>query len=141
MIVTLKPLDGHLIELLYKKLGWGGYSSVCIERSVSGRQCTGRIPQDPGEGIRQDLCVQSEGKSENQRGTISSGRREDFRERFTDSNCNYCLGKKGDGIVAFVSNGAWLDGNAQDGFRKSIENEFSKGYVFNLRGNCRKSGD
>lgn len=31
--------------------------------------------------------------------------------------------------MAFVSNGAWLDGNAQDGFRKSIENEFSKVYV------------
>ena len=128
-------------RIAIQKTRMGGYSSVCIERSVSGRQCTGRIPQDPGEGIRQDLCVQSEGKSENQRGTISSGRREDFRERFTDSNCNYCLGKKGDGIVAFVSNGAWLDGNAQDGFRKSIENEFSKVYVFNLRGNCRKSGD
>ena len=128
------------ITIQKTRLG-GGYNSICIQRSVSGRQCTGRIPQDSREGIRQDLCIQSEGKSENQRRTISSGRREDFRERFTDSNCNYCLGKKGDGIVAFVSNGAWLDGNAQDGFRKSIENEFSKVYVFNLRGNCRTSGE
>lgn len=43
--------------------------------------------------------------------------------------------------MAFVSNGSWLDGNAQDGFRKTMEKEFSKIYVFNLRGNCRTSGE
>lgn len=47
----------------------------------------------------------------------------------------------GGGIIAFVSNGAYLDGNAQDGFRKTIESEFSSIYVFNLRGNCRTSGE
>lgn len=45
------------------------------------------------------------------------------------------------GVIAFVSNGAWLDGNAQDGFRKTIEKEFYAIYVFNLRGNCRTSGE
>ena len=45
------------------------------------------------------------------------------------------------GIIAFVSNGAWLDGNAADGFRKSIEREFTAIYVFNLRGNQRTSGE
>ena len=49
------------------------------------------------------------------------------------------LGK--DGIVAFVSNGAWLDNNSFDGFRKSIEQEFAEIYVFNLRGNQRTSGE
>lgn len=49
--------------------------------------------------------------------------------------------KNGGGIIAFVSNGSWLDGNAQDGFRKTLEKEFSKIYVFNLRGNCRTSGE
>lgn len=34
------------------------------------------------------------------------------------------------GIVAFVSNAGWLDGNAMDGFRKCIEKEFSVIYVF-----------
>ena len=48
---------------------------------------------------------------------------------------------KDGGIVAFVSNGAWLDGNSQDGFRKCIEDEFSSIYVFNLRGNQRTSGE
>ena len=50
------------------------------------------------------------------------------------------LGKKG-GIIGFVTNGAWLDGNAQDGMRKCFEQEFSSIYVFNLRGNCRTSGE
>ena len=50
------------------------------------------------------------------------------------------LGKDG-GVVGFVTNGAWLDGNAQDGFRKCLEKEFSAIYVFNLRGNQRTSGE
>lgn len=45
------------------------------------------------------------------------------------------------GIICFVSNGAWLDGNGMDGFRKSLENEFTSIYVFNLRGNQRTSGE
>lgn len=44
------------------------------------------------------------------------------------------------GIICFVSNGGWLDGNSTVGFRKSIEKEFSSIYVFNLRGNARSSG-
>jgi predicted helicase len=50
------------------------------------------------------------------------------------------LGNEG-GVVAFVSNGAWLDGNNTDGFRKVLEEEFSSIYVFNLRGNQRTSGE
>ena len=45
------------------------------------------------------------------------------------------------GIICFVSNGAWLDGNSADGFRKSLEKEFTSIYVFNLRGNARTSGE
>ncbi|MFH6957216.1 DEAD/DEAH box helicase [Flavobacterium aquidurense] len=45
------------------------------------------------------------------------------------------------GVIAFISNGAWLDGNSTDGFRKSLEKEFSSIYVFNLRGNQRTSGE
>jgi predicted helicase len=40
-----------------------------------------------------------------------------------------------------VSNGAWLEGNSTDGFRKSLEKEFSSIWVFNLRGNQRTSGE
>lgn len=45
------------------------------------------------------------------------------------------------GIVAFISNGSWIDGKAQDGFRACLESEFSDIYVLNLRGNARTSGE
>lgn len=45
------------------------------------------------------------------------------------------------GVICFVSNGAWLDGNGMDGFRLSLEKEFTSIYVFNLRGNQRTSGE
>jgi predicted helicase len=45
------------------------------------------------------------------------------------------------GIICFISNGACLEGNSTDGFRKSLEKEFSSIYVFNLRGNQRTSGE
>jgi predicted helicase len=51
------------------------------------------------------------------------------------------LDTEGGGIIAFVSNGAWLDGNSTDGFRKTLEKEFSAIYIFNLRGNQRTSGE
>ena len=43
------------------------------------------------------------------------------------------LSKEHGGVIAFVSNGAWLDGNSTDGFRKTIEEEFSAIYVFNFK--------
>ena len=48
---------------------------------------------------------------------------------------------KDGGIVAFISNGAWIDGSAQEGVRRCFEKEFSSVYVFNLRGNARTSGE
>ena len=45
------------------------------------------------------------------------------------------------GIVAFISNGAWLDSAACDGMRRCLEEEFSSIYVLNLRGNQRTSGE
>ena len=50
------------------------------------------------------------------------------------------LSKEG-GVIGFVTNGSWIDGNGMDGFRKSLEREFSSIYVFNLRGNQRTSGE
>lgn len=51
------------------------------------------------------------------------------------------LDKEHGGIICFVSNGSWIDGNSQDGFRKHLEKEFSNIYVFNLRGNARTQGE
>ena len=51
------------------------------------------------------------------------------------------MNKEEGGVVAFISNGAWIDGNANDGFRKCLEREFAAIYVLNLRGNARTTGE
>ncbi|WP_029759328.1 DEAD/DEAH box helicase [Fusobacterium nucleatum] len=51
------------------------------------------------------------------------------------------LNNNGGGVIGFVTNGAWIDGTATTGFRKTIEKEFTSIYVFNLRGNQRTSGE
>ncbi|MFB1487734.1 MULTISPECIES: DEAD/DEAH box helicase [unclassified Thiocapsa] len=45
------------------------------------------------------------------------------------------------GVVAFVSNAGWIDGNAADGLRKCFADEFTSIHVFHLRGNQRTSGE
>ncbi len=45
--------------------------------------------------------------------------------------------QKSNGIIAFITNNSWLDGNAFTGFRKSIHDEFNSIYVVNLRGSIR----
>ena len=46
-----------------------------------------------------------------------------------------------DGIIAFVTNAGWIDSISADGLRKSFQDEFSKIYIFNLRGNARTQGE
>ena len=50
------------------------------------------------------------------------------------------LDSKG-GVVAFVTNAGWIDGNATDGMRRCLVDEFSSLYVFHLRGDQRTSGE
>ena len=45
------------------------------------------------------------------------------------------------GVMAFVTNAGWVDGNAADGIRACLADEFSDVYVFHLRGNQRTSGE
>ncbi len=44
-----------------------------------------------------------------------------------------------EGIIAFVSNGYYIDGNAADGLRKCLAEDFTSIFCFNLRGNIRKN--
>ena len=48
---------------------------------------------------------------------------------------------KDEGVIAFVTNGGWLDAQAMNGFRNALVDEFSHIYVFNLRGNQRTQGE
>ncbi len=45
------------------------------------------------------------------------------------------------GVVAFVTNGSWIDGNVDSGVRACLVEEFSSIHVVNLRGNARTSGE
>ncbi len=46
-----------------------------------------------------------------------------------------------EGVIGFVTNAGWIDGNATDGLRKCLKDEFSSAYVFHLRGNARTKGE
>lgn len=45
------------------------------------------------------------------------------------------------GVIAFITNGSFLDANNMSGLRKCLVDEFSSLYIFNLRGNQRTSGE
>lgn len=45
------------------------------------------------------------------------------------------------GVIAYVTNGGFLDSNTADGMRKALTQEFSAIHVFNLRGNQRTAGE
>ena len=45
------------------------------------------------------------------------------------------------GVIAFVSNNSFVDGNATDGVRLSLQEEFSQVFIYDLKGNARTSGD
>lgn len=44
---------------------------------------------------------------------------------------------KNGGIVGFITGSGWIDKGGYDGFRRSLEEEFSSVYVINLRGDIR----
>ena len=46
-----------------------------------------------------------------------------------------------EGVVAFVTNGSWIDGHVDSGVRACLADEFSSVYVLNLRGNQRTQGE
>ncbi len=45
------------------------------------------------------------------------------------------------GIIAFITNGSWIDGNVDSGIRACLAEEFSSVHVLHLRGNARTSGE
>ena len=45
------------------------------------------------------------------------------------------------GIIAFVTNGSWIDGNVDSGVRACLAEEFSSIYVLHLLGDARTSGE
>jgi predicted helicase len=54
---------------------------------------------------------------------------------------NRVLASEHGGIVAYVTNGGYIDGNTADGLRLTLADEFHHIYVYNLRGNQRTAGE
>ena len=54
---------------------------------------------------------------------------------------NRVLNSEQGGVVCYVSNGGYIDGNTADGLRKTLSAEFHHVYVYNLRGNQRTAGE
>ena len=48
---------------------------------------------------------------------------------------------QGQGVIAFVTNGSWIDGNSDMGIRACLAEEFSSVHVLHLRGNAYTSGE
>ena len=48
---------------------------------------------------------------------------------------------KDQGVIAFVTNGSWIDGNADSGIRACLMEDFNSIYVLHLRGNQRTQGE
>lgn len=46
-----------------------------------------------------------------------------------------------EGVIGFVTGAGWIDGRAMDGMRKCLADEFTKIYIFHLRGNQRTQGE
>ncbi|KEO54689.1 DEAD/DEAH box helicase [Thioclava indica] len=45
------------------------------------------------------------------------------------------------GVLGFVTNAGWVEGNSADGMRACLAEEFSNLYIFHLRGNQRTTGE
>jgi predicted helicase len=85
--------------------------------------------------------------------TIDAAIRDTYAARSTATNKNSLydsyiraikwasLRIKDRGVIAFVTNGGWLDANTADGMRLSLAEEFSAIHVLNLRGNQRTAGE
>lgn len=54
---------------------------------------------------------------------------------------NRVLNSTNGGVVSYVSNGGYIDGNTADGLRKALTDEFHEIYIYNLRGNQRTAGE
>ncbi len=54
---------------------------------------------------------------------------------------NRLLNSEHGGVLCYVSNGGYIDGNTADGLRKTLHAEFHEIYIYNLRGNQRTAGE
>lgn len=120
---------------------------VIAQKSRDIRVVIGNPPYSKGQSSGNDDNANNEYK------TLDANIRATYAKRSTATNKNnlydsyirairWASDRIGDqGIVGYVSNGGFIDGNTADGLRLSLMDEFTSVYIFNLRGNARTSGE
>ena len=113
--------------------------------------CLGNPPYSTGQKSANDNAQNlhypklesriAETYANNTKATLKNSLYDSYIKAFRWASDRILLNGNDHGIIAFISNGGWLDGNAMDGMRKCLEEEFSSIYVLNLRGNQRTSGE
>lgn len=119
---------------------------VIAQKARDIRVVIGNPPYSKGQSSGNDDNANNEYK------TLDGHIRATYAKRSTATNKNnlydsyirairWASDRIGDqGVVGYVSNGGFIDGNTADGLRLSLMDEFTSVYIFNLRGNARTSG-
>lgn len=120
---------------------------VIAQKARDIRVVIGNPPYSKGQSSGNDDNANNEYK------TLDANIRSTYAKRSTATNKNnlydsyirairWASDRIGDkGVVGYVSNGGFIDGNTADGLRLSLMDEFTSVYIFNLRGNTRNSGE
>ena len=105
----------------------------------------GNPPYSKGQGSA------NEGNANEKYDDLDSAIRETYAARSTATNKNSlydsyiraikwaALRIADRGVIAFVTNGGWLDSNTADGMRLTLAEEFSDIHILNLKGNMRSA--
>lgn len=73
----------------------------------------------------------------NSKSTLSKGAYDSYVKAFRWASDRL----KGQGVIGFVTNGAYLNTNSADGLRAGLYEEFNDLYIFNMRGNALGLGE
>ncbi|MFI6514092.1 DEAD/DEAH box helicase [Spirillospora sp. NPDC050679] len=111
------------------------------------RVIIGNPPYSVGQDSQND-------NNQNQRYQVLDGRiRDTYAAKSTATNKNSLYDSyirairwasdrvKDEGVICYVSNGGYIDGNTADGLRKTLSDDFDAIYCYNLRGNQRTAGE
>jgi len=117
------------------------------QKELDIRVIVGNPPYSVGQTSEDDnnANVAYRGLDERIRETYASRSSSTLKNKLYDSYIRairWASDRIGDaGIVAFVTNAGWVDGNAADGMRACLAEEFTDLFIFHLRGNQRTSGE
>lgn len=140
--------DNDVEQLDFKELFFHNSERVIAQSKVPMRVIIGNPPYSIGQNSANDDAQNehypklenriTETYAKESKATLQKGLYDSYIKAF-----RYASDRLDDmgGVIGFVTNAGWLDGNAMDGLRKCFEKEFSSIYVYNLKGNQRTSGE